>query len=620
MSNDSGDREISEALFEQSQRHVQVLFDHERNSDLLETWLGQTYTVETPAEPSMEPHVDLCLVDDVAFARHREAIDGWKRRSTPVFAPVLLVSDERVSERFEPADWQTIDGLYIIDDVVSMPVEKPVLHRRMENLLERRVLSQTLDSRYRRIEGRFSSLFATLPDPAFVADADGALVIVNDALRVVSGVDSDDVAGERVASLDCFTADAARAVEACIDAAVAERPPAETETRLTTDDGQTRSVSLKADAITVDDQQVVTVVLRDVTERKRAEAELRESEQRFRQIARNLDEIIWMLDEDGDLLYVSPGYERLTGHPSDDLVAEADPLATALDHVHRADADRVADEFRAMLDDVAAGGADDAYHFEYRLRHADGTTRWAEASAYPVPGPDGESTRVVGIVDDITVRKRRERELERQNARLEEFAGIVSHDLRNPLQVIDARLDLLDVPPEQHGYVEAIERATGRMERLIEDLLTLAREGETVSERTPTELAAVARRAWQAVNAPESSLRVEGDGVVQADASRLQQLFENLYRNSAEHGGPTEDLTVRVGTLADGFYVEDTGPGIPSSQQDRVFERGYSTQDNGTGFGLNIVDDIAAAHGWSVVATDADDGGARFEITGVSIT
>ncbi|MBV0902159.1 PAS domain-containing sensor histidine kinase [Haloarcula salina] len=619
MSDDQGDQESGEPLFEQSQRHVQVLFDHERNGDLLEAWLGETYTVETPTEPSLKPHVDLCLVDAAAFARHREAFDEWKRRSSPVFAPVLLVSEERVNERFDPADWQTIDGLYIIDDVVSVPVEKPVLHRRMENLLERRTLSQTLDSRYRHSEGRFSSLFATLPDPAFVADADGTLVVVNDAFRAVADIASDDAEGAEVASVDCFAADAARAVENCIDAAIAERPPAETEARLTTPDGQTRYVSLNADAVAVDGEQVVTVVLRDVSERKRVEAELRESEQRFRRIAENLDEMIWMLDEDGDLLYVSSGYENLTGRSSDDLAAETDPLATALDHVHRADAERVSGEFDAMLHEVAAGAADDAYHFEYRLRHADGTTRWAEASAYPVPAPHDASTRIVGIVDDITARKRRERELERQNARLEEFAGIVSHDLRNPLQVIDARLDLLDVPQEQHGYVEAIERATGRMERLIEDLLTLAREGETVSERRPTELDAVARRAWRTVNAPESSLRVEDDGVVEADASRLQQLFENLFRNSVEHGGPAEDLTVRVGTLGDGFYVEDTGPGIPADQQDRVFERGYSTQDNGTGFGLNIVDDIAAAHGWSIIATDTDEDGARFEVTGVSI-
>jgi signal transduction histidine kinase len=97
----------------------------------------------------------------------------------------------------------------------------------------------------------------------------------------------------------------------------------------------------------------------------------------------------------------------------------------------------------------------------------------------------------------------------------------------------------------------------------------------------------------------------------------LQQLFENLFRNALEHGETVE--TVAVGALGDGpgFYVADDGVGIPESERDEVFESGYTTNEDGTGFGLAIVTDIADAHGWDVTVTESESGGARFEVRGV---
>lgn len=111
---------------------------------------------------------------------------------------------------------------------------------------------------------------------------------------------------------------------------------------------------------------------------------------------------------------------------------------------------------------------------------------------------------------------------------------------------------------------------------------------------------------------------VDTKSVIRADESRLRQVFENLIRNSIEHGGG--DVTVRVGELADGFYVEDDGPGIPSGERERIFEAGHSTGEDSTGFGLSIVKEIVEAHGWQISATEGAAGGARFEITGVEIT
>jgi signal transduction histidine kinase len=210
----------------------------------------------------------------------------------------------------------------------------------------------------------------------------------------------------------------------------------------------------------------------------------------------------------------------------------------------------------------------------------------------------------------------RERELGREVERLERFASIISHDLRNPLTVAAGRLELARDTRESENLAAAAA-ALDRMDAIIEDVLTMARDGRDVPEceREPTSLADCAAECWENVATADATLVVEGDLVVEADRSRLYAMFENLYRNAVEHGG--EDVTVRVGPLdaGAGFYVEDDGPGLPD--QEDLFDPGVSTEDDGTGLGLAIVREVVSGHDWEIHAVDGTDGGARFEIDGV---
>ncbi|MFB6211929.1 MAG: PAS domain S-box protein [Halobacteriales archaeon] len=229
----------------------------------------------------------------------------------------------------------------------------------------------------------------------------------------------------------------------------------------------------------------------------------------------------------------------------------------------------------------------------------------------PVYDESGDPYGICSVSTDISEQKQREEELIRQNERLEEFTSIVSHDLRNPLAILDSSLELA----EQTGNAEDFDRcrrAIDRMDTLIEDLLTLARQGETVGELETVELAEQATKAWQNVATETAMLDTEADIEIQAAPDRLQQLLENLFHNAIEHGG--DDVTVTVGRVGDGFYIEDDGRGIPAEDRERVFESGYSTAADGTGFGLAIVKEIVEAHGWSIEATESDEGGARFEL------
>jgi len=213
----------------------------------------------------------------------------------------------------------------------------------------------------------------------------------------------------------------------------------------------------------------------------------------------------------------------------------------------------------------------------------------------------------------------RERELTRQNERLEEFTSVVSHDLRNPLQVAAGRLELARAEHDS-DHLEAVADALDRMDGLIGDLLALAREGEQGSDREPVDLRALVRSCWRTVETGDATVDVATDRVVRADRGRLAQLLENLLRNAVEHADQDdgEGVTITVGDLDDGFFVADDGPGIPESDRDRVFEVGYSTAASGTGFGLRIVRQAAEAHDWDVRLTESAGGGARFEIVGIT--
>jgi len=255
-----------------------------------------------------------------------------------------------------------------------------------------------------------------------------------------------------------------------------------------------------------------------------------------------------------------------------------------------------------------------------RRRTADGIR---DFMLHVVPFNVGERTvQGYAVYTDITEQKERERKLREQNEQLDQFASMVSHDLRNPLNVAQGYLNLAAETgnPDHFGQVRT---AHERMDRMVNELLQLARRGDVVGETRPVELSEVAAGAWETVDTKAAEFDVTDEVVLEADPERLAELLENLFRNAVEHGGPAVD--VRVGSLAvdgetpdeAGFYVADDGPGIPESERDRVFESGYTTRSEGTGFGLSIVSQIATAHDWAVEVTESADGGARFEFRSV---
>ncbi|MDZ7849720.1 MAG: ATP-binding protein [Halodesulfurarchaeum sp.] len=237
-----------------------------------------------------------------------------------------------------------------------------------------------------------------------------------------------------------------------------------------------------------------------------------------------------------------------------------------------------------------------------------GETRYYRMTSTPFTSGETNLGRLL-VFTDVTEEERAKRELKRQNERLERFTSTVSHDLRNPLTVATGRLEIA-VEETDSEHVETALDALERMETMIEDLLDLARQGQQVDETETVSLETAAREAWKMVQTDDATLEVRGDRDLEADPDRLASVFENLFRNAVEHVGP--DVTVTVEPTAEGFAVGDDGPGIPPGDRENVFESGYTTDTDGTGFGLTIVTEVAEAHGWTVEVDESRAGGARF--------
>jgi len=206
--------------------------------------------------------------------------------------------------------------------------------------------------------------------------------------------------------------------------------------------------------------------------------------------------------------------------------------------------------------------------------------------------------------------------LRRQKERLDDFASVVSHDLRSPLTVLMGNLELAEETGET-DYLDSCRDAVDRMESIIDDLLSLARDVDDTGETEAVALADVTEECWRNTDTKDAKLRVETENSIMANRGKLRQMLENLLRNSVVHGG--DDVTVTVSDLpgGNGFRIEDDGVGIPEDERASVFEPGYATGESGTGLGMYIVKQVAEAHGWGVEVVDGEEGGAAFEVTGV---
>ncbi|NEU58886.1 PAS domain S-box protein [Halorussus sp. MSC15.2] len=555
--------------------------------------------------------------------RHRELVAGERSAAT-------------VEHDLKTADGDTVhvEVTFVVrptDDGSDADYERIGVLR---NVTERK-------ERERELE-RYETIVETVGDGVYALDSDERFVMVNDAFCEMINYDREEILGEHasVVHSERINEEAAEMTDAVTD----EMGSATLELELRTKDGGTVPVETRFGPYRYDDEAFArTGVVRDITERVRFEQTLTALHESSRELLglETADEVCEaVLQTTTDVL----GIRGAGIYLYDDEASELAPCAVS-DHVADMFGDlptfgpgdesitwrAFADGETVTFDDVAE--TDLTYRDDTPLRSGiwiplgdHGVLAVVSEEVGAFDADDRELADLLAATTEAALdrverereRREHERELEAQNERLDAFASMLAHELRNPLEIAQIYLDTgvenaLGEDADASAFRE-VERALDRIEEMIDTLLVVTRRGGSVDTTEPLNLGEAAREWWADLD-PDGALSVETDREIRADPSRLRQLLENLFRNAAEHGGP--DATVRVGSLPDGFYVEDDGPGIPEDERESVFEPGYSTSNVGVGFGLAVVEQLVDAHDWDCEITEGESGGARFEFTGV---
>ena len=310
---------------------------------------------------------------------------------------------------------------------------------------------------------------------------------------------------------------------------------------------------------------------------------------------------IYIVNSEAEFEYVNRAFIELTGYDRDEIIGSSPGLIKTEEDVIKAN---------EMLSKIVSSTGPDRQKFRVDIQTANGqlVPCYDHMAALPFSNTFRGS---VGILRDATTEMRQREEILRQNERLDEFVSVISHDLRTPLASAKSAAALAERTDNKERF-DQLKEAHDRIESMIEELLTLARQGCIVSDMEPVDIVDVASDAWKAFSSPENTLEApDGKLIVNGDQARLRQLVENIMRNAVEHS--PHPVTVTVDRQPSGFYISDNGPGIDESRRSDVFDSGYTTADEGSGFGLSIVERIVDAHGWEVKIADSNTGGTRFE-------
>jgi PAS domain S-box-containing protein len=495
----------------------------------------------------------------------------------------------------------------------------------------------------RDAESRYRAVFEAARDALVIYTADGIIAEVNPAACRLYGYAYAELVG----------ADARQAVHP--DAlplfdefrrVVAAGGDFRCETVDRRKDGTPFPIEVVGTSVTFNGRPHLMSVIRDITDRERAQAAVRESEARFRNMSDHAPVMIWVTRADGYCEYLNPRWYAFTGQ----TVEQSLGLGW-LEAVHPDDAKRAADAF------LSANGRRAPFQAEYRLRRADGEYRWCVDSAAPRFGPGGEFGGYVGSVIDMTDRKRAEEqkaallegeraariEAERASRMKDEFLATLSHELRTPLNAILGWAQILlgagggggrgpIDPADLRDGLEVIDRNARAQTQIIEDLLDMSRivSGNVRLDVRRIDLAPVVRAALETVRpaADAKGIRVRTvldplAGPVSGDPGRLQQVFWNLLTNAIKftpRGGQVHVTLERVNSHLE-VRVADTGEGIPPEFLPFVFDRfrqadaSTTRRHGGLGLGLAIVRQIVELHGGAVRAESGGPGqGATFTV------
>lgn len=452
---------------------------------------------------------------------------------------------------------------------------------------------------------RLAALFNNSPDSIIVVDEDGQIVRANARVRDMLGYEPSELEGEPVEKLlpEVDREQHVAQRESYMEDPTMRPMGAGLDLSARRKDGTTVPVDISLSPLETENGIEVMAAIRDITEREKLR-------RKYRTLMETVPDPLFVADaETGELLEINQQATELVGLSEAELVGRDQTVLHPSE-----ESERYWELFQRHVDEKQDTTAQFPNGDDLYVETASGEHIPVEISAQLVE-LNGQEV-LIGLFRDISEQREYENRLHRQIERLETLAHVLSHDLRNPLNVAQAQVDMAKRADDVER-LNKVEEAHDRIEELIDDVLTLIEEGYDVESVEPLELTSLVSECWGTLEMSNATLQVANDGIIYADSRRIKNLFENLFKNAVDHG--PDDVTVSVGVYEDGFFVADNGPGIPEDERQEVFEAGWTTTGDGTGLGLNIVSEVARAHDWEIEVGESDDGGARFDFTDVEV-
>ncbi len=519
--------------------------------------------------------------------------------------------------------WQSWTDRGYFDDQ-GRPVEYQSIG---QDITDRKRMEEAL----RESEEKFRLLFTTAQDAMVLVEAETRQIMdVNEAAVSLYGYSRDEMLAMSALELSANPEQSESNIERTLAIAASEiYRHVNLHVRK---DGSTFPVEISSGVFRLRDRKILNVLFRDITAQIQAESSLLESRERFRELAEHINEVFWLFDWKAQkVLYVSPAYETVWGRSVEDLYTNYEEWGNS---IYPEDIPYAQESFARITE---SGGGEAR---EYRIVRPDGSVRWVSDRGFAIRDENGEVVRIAGLAEDITERKRAEkqrealiRELEAKNAELDRFTYTVSHDLKSPLIPIRSFLGYIQKDAEEGNLERMLEdmariaNAADNMEQLLDELLKLSRLGRTVSLPEAVAMADLTREVLEtfADRIDRRGVAVVLDPnlpVVLGDRVQLREVMTNLIDNAIRYLGEQPDPCVEIGVMKvhneKVFYVRDNGIGIDPRYHDRVFVlfEQLDPSKPGTGIGLSIVKRVIEGHGGRIwVESEGAQRGTTFYFT-----
>lgn len=463
-------------------------------------------------------------------------------------------------------------------------------------------------------EAKFRALLESAPDAVVIVNLAGEIVLVNSQTEKLFGYDRDELVGQ---SVEMLVPIPLRNPHIVHRQGYANNPHIRAmgvglDLHGRRKDGSQFSIEISLSPIITKGDSLIFSTIRDVTERNQVQRALKESEEKFRQLAENLEQVFWLADtQTHETIYLNPSFEKIWGISRDILFNQPDVLN---DLIHPEDRVRQID---AQMNLHKNGG----FNIEFRINHPSGETRWLWSRAFPVYNDKKEFYRFVGITEDITERKRAEQErielqIEREKAQiLSEFITDTSHDLRTPLSVINTSVYLLGKSLEDERQKERlglIQKQVEHIDSLITQLHNMVRLDQIdVFDTEPLDVNAIICEVEQALAAEVESKNIRFQKNLEialpnvpGDSHYFYVALRHIFTNAVQYTPTDGRIIVNTFTREQSIVIEvqDTGVGIPPDDLAHIFDRYYKANkartknDSGVGIGLTMAQKIIKGH------------------------